>query len=594
MVLRVFSVVLLLWGLAGRSSHCQTPFVGIVNSDTIRLDDFSREVGRRRALSSTVGKVDDGAIVEAAWNSIVADILITQEARRRGISISRDEMRSVLLANPPDYIRQGVTDDRGRFDAGLFAAMMLQPDSLVRARAGSSAPSSAVRDEIADLTTSMNELIDRARIALLRDTVRKAVIRERGLDSASMFREFKKSAAECRADVVLVPCSQSTEQPTEPELQTWYERRSWAYAVKQPMRRLATLAWPLLPRKSDTLALLADVRRFVKDCMALPSGRRRDSLFYVAAVNTSATMTMVHPDSASVRALVPLLAKKKPGDVVGPAIVPAGVAVARLDSIAGKGFRAVVIVSPIEPSTSVVDSVLAIAKEALQAYDAGAQLGSVASAHGRTIEMSPWFTEADRVYGSYRLADVAFQTPVGVACDLVDTPDRGIVLAVVADSLSGGTKPFEAVRDLVREEVLRERQCQQRLRYMQGVRGICSRTPEGVLFLAERPPDATILREIVIKGNGMVGDDRFDPTLADVAVHLDGPGLYGPILGDLGWYIVNVTSMTQPSSEEFPLYLAAYGEALTLEMETSIFQDFERSLRQSARILDQRWITFRY
>jgi SurA N-terminal domain len=584
-------VTLLLASLAGQA---QIPFVGLINGDTIRLDEFSREVGRRRALSSTIGKTDDGALIEAAWNSIVRDVLIAQEARRRGISISKEAMQAELLANPPDYIRQGVTDDKGRFDAKLFAAMMSNPDSLVRARAGASAPLAAVREEATDLQASMHELIERARAVRMRDRVRTAVLRERGIDSALLLKQFRIQAAQCRADIVMVPCASSTEDPTDSELRTWYDRNSASYTTSNPMRRLATISWPMIARSEDTLALLSDVRRFVKECMALPAGRRRDSLFYVAAANTTASMMMIHADSAAVKALFPLMAKKKVGDVVGPAIVPAGVAVARLDSVAGTAYRAIVIVSPIEPGSAVVDSVLTLAKRALEAYDAGAELGSIAVANAKPIERSQWFTEDDRVYGSFRLADVAFRTPVGVACDLVDTPERGVVLAVVSDSVPRGVRPFESVRDEIRERVRRERLCQQRFRYMQGVRAVCSRTPEGMLFVAEQPSDAIIARDVTVRGNGMVGDDRYDPAFADVAVNLDDPGLYGPILGDLGWYVVNVHSVSHPSDEEFPLYLAVHGEALTMEQETSIFEDFERSLRQSARILDQRWITFRY
>jgi hypothetical protein len=148
--------------------------------------------------------------------------------------------------------------------------------------------------------------------------------------------------------------------------------------------------------------------------------------------------------------------------------------------------------------------------------------------------------------------------------------------------------------EAVRADVLRDKACLARTRLAKAQHGLVTMTPEQEMFVAERLPGSVVQRDVTIDSDGyMTGGER-DTTLFAAIIEADRVGHVGPILGDLGWYSVNIRQIVRPIDNEFPRFLAERGEELVKAQRERTIESFEMNLQRTATIIDQRWMTFRY
>jgi hypothetical protein len=359
------------------------------------------------------------------------------------------------------------------------------------------------------------------------------------------------------------------------------------------MRRLALLSWPVVPSRGDTARTITGMRAFARE-LKQANARSRDSLILAVTSQARVYTLTLHQDSLATRPLFDACKGQRRNDVVGPVMHRGDAVVLIVDSSGTASIRTTAIRLAVQAGPNVVDSVLTIASQAQEAYDNGEELGAIAKRFGRPIGITPWFARSAKLHGSYRLAQMAFATPLGMACDVVDVPELGIVVAVVADSADAGPMSMEAAMEAVRADVLRDKACLARTRLAKAQHGLVTMTPEQEMFVAERLPGSVVQRDVTIDSDGyMTGGER-DTTLFAAIIEADRVGHVGPILGDLGWYSVNIRQIVRPIDNEFPRFLAERGEELVKAQRERTIESFEMNLQRTATIIDQRWMTFRY
>lgn len=572
----------------------ERPAVGAVNGDTIWLDDFAREVGRRSELRSLAVRFEQADVVQSTWDDMVLDRLLLQEAVRRGIDVTTAMVDSILLNDPPDYIRRGIVDEKGRFDKGLLHGMLLRPDSTAWARSPKDTPDEH-RRHVQDIRDVMDDLRSRLRLVMIRSLVRTRIEAEAVIDTAALKEHFLTAASTCTADLLAIPCGDAAQDvPSDGACQVWLAKNAQRYQAKEEIRRCAYMAFPMTPTPADSADVLQRIRRFVADCRAMPTQRGRDSLFLLVAANTLAAPVVLHPDSAATRAVYDACRGKAVGSVVGPVVLAGGIAVAHVDSVHPTSIDATMILTSIDPGPATIDSILQRVQAVIDDYESGMDLGTVADRAGRDIKVTPWFMRREKVFGSWRLADVAFGTPRGLICDPVDTPEMGVVLAVVIDSVAPGPLPLDACRDQVRADLAMENACMAQNAAIQALYARCTVKGGALTVNGTLPAGATIERAVTVDRIGSVGETRFDADLVRQVYAKPGTGLRGPYRGSTGWYILNVRAIDIPSMDEFPLYLSLRGDDLVAMQRQEHYNTVEQRLRSTANIVDQRWITFRY
>ncbi|RPI68942.1 MAG: peptidyl-prolyl cis-trans isomerase [Ignavibacteriae bacterium] len=566
---------------------------GIVNGDTIWLESYSREVGRRAQLNMQTRSLSASDVLQTTWLDMVDDVLLWQESGRRGIDVTPKQVDSVLLNATPDCVKRGVLNDKAVFDAQLLKAMLTAPDSLIRAR-GRNLTADQVAEQSAQLRNSMNELRGRTANVIRIQRLRTSVEQLAPVDSAALRKSFEDAATTVTADMVYVPCAPYTGTPSDAEIEAWYKRYPDRYRSDDEMRRMAFLNWAMTASPVDSALILNNVKSFVTLLNATKNKVKRDSIWNSVAETVSAGVVRLHPDSAAHKEFYPAVKGAKVGAAVGPIPHYSGVHVLLVDSIIGKVYVVRAAVTDVDPSQETVDSILSEVNTAVEMYERGKTFGELSQTFNRPIEFTPFFKRGDQVFASYRLVDVAFKTQLTAMCDPVDAPDRGVIIGVVTDSIPPGPMPIDAVRDQISLEVKTDMACSVMERDIKSLNSIVTRLDNGSMLVGAPIKDGTILRDITIDPSGLMGEQFYDPLAARAVCNASGPGLMGPFRGDAGWYMVNIRSITRPNPDDYPLYLQLRGEDLVAEQRARNWDTWRAAVRKNAKIEDMRWMYFRY
>jgi len=416
---RMLRTLLFVLALFPAALLAQRPVVGVVNADTLWLDVFARDVGRRIEYANSHGKAHEPDVIEQAWRDAIDRRLIMREAEKRGITLSDVETDSILLSDPPEYIRRGVQNAKGEFDPTLLEWMMRDPEGLVRAK-NPSLNASETQQAAERVRESMTDLRLRFRDGLLRKRLQDHWARTFVVDSTALMSEYMNQASTCSADVVMMPCASSTPPPTHQELERWWFGNKSMYVAKLPMRRLAYLSFPLTPTKADTALMLRTASS------ALKSDSMFAALARISEQSERVLFSAKDPDGAFYAAAK----SAKRGQVVGPIVVEGGVGVVKIDSvIAGKNIARRVrrIVLPNDARLKPTSDRILAAVAAKASFDSLQRAHSAEGADGNGIILLRGMLDA----ASER---IVFGTKVGALSPAVNTGDASTMFLVIEES----------------------------------------------------------------------------------------------------------------------------------------------------------------
>lgn len=129
------AMIVLEWGLdiTGRSSRGQANYAGSVNGQHISWDMYNRVYQQLYQNESQRSDADvpDSKIREleqTAWNQLVHDNLLAQEAAKNNIVVTEQELYSYLRMQPPSYLQQvAAFQTNGQFDYSKYLQAMADP-----------------------------------------------------------------------------------------------------------------------------------------------------------------------------------------------------------------------------------------------------------------------------------------------------------------------------------------------------------------------------------------------------------------------------------------------------------------------------------
>ncbi len=127
------------WGMdASGMSSGSLGEIGSVNGDPVPYDAY---MAAYRRLYDQVQNSQEGMITsqqnreieDAAFDEVVTQILIQQELRERGITVSDQEISEAAQFSPPDYLRPQFINTQGQFDLQSYQAFLatLPPEQLL-------------------------------------------------------------------------------------------------------------------------------------------------------------------------------------------------------------------------------------------------------------------------------------------------------------------------------------------------------------------------------------------------------------------------------------------------------------------------------
>ncbi len=107
--------------------------LGKVNGKEIEYVAFAQQVQEQEEMARQQGyQVDENQrqqLMASLWEQEVTNIIMAEEYEKLGLTVTDKEMRSVLISNPPDQLRQRYTDETGNFNT---AAAQQEINNMLR------------------------------------------------------------------------------------------------------------------------------------------------------------------------------------------------------------------------------------------------------------------------------------------------------------------------------------------------------------------------------------------------------------------------------------------------------------------------------
>jgi hypothetical protein len=231
-----------------------TAVIGKVNGEKIRYAEFNerlqRQLEQQRQMSPNA-EVDEAGIRQAIWESFVEELLLRQAASEVGFPVTAEELRDVLLENPPEYLKRAFTDTAGQFYRERYIELVTQPERLAEYIDPNSGvdPIEAVQRWKQDLL----QVEDFLRASRERERLRSLANLVGSITSPTYVRRqymVENSSAEVNYVVYSIERIPDREVTvTDAELEEYYRRNRERFKQKES-RKLKYVIFPLEPQRT--------------------------------------------------------------------------------------------------------------------------------------------------------------------------------------------------------------------------------------------------------------------------------------------------------------------------------------------------------
>ncbi|MFN5597858.1 MAG: peptidyl-prolyl cis-trans isomerase, partial [Gemmatimonas sp.] len=439
-------------GLAGRAPVTTTTSIATVNGEEILLTTWQNAVSaleqqRQQQLGSAITLDERQQLEDRAFDELVTEVLLQQEYKRRGITVTDDEiLQAARMAPPPQAMQSPDLQTDGQFDMQKYLRLLSSP--MARQSGMLAGLEAYYRNEI-----PKQKLFDQiASGAYVSDERLWQVYRDRH-DSATV------------SYVVLRPESLTDTSVTvaDAEISAFYERNKKRF--ERPSRAVVSL---LSVPRAVTAADSADAKSRIDRLRAEITGgakfedvAKRASADSVSAANGGSLGK--GPKGRFTPKFEDAMYALKVGELSQPVLTPFGWHIIRVDEKKGDTLDVRHILVSIAQSDSSAtrtdrraDSLASKAgsQDDPKLFDEAAKLLGLTSASVVVIEKEP-LSFAGRYVPSVSAWAFSGVQP-GETSDLFDAPEA-YYLARVDSITKGGQQPLSAVKEDIRRRLAREK-----------------------------------------------------------------------------------------------------------------------------------------
>jgi peptidyl-prolyl cis-trans isomerase D len=437
-------------GLLGRGAVTTTTAVATVNGTDILYSDWQRRSSQlmqqeQQQTGHTLTQDEVRRVENQAFDEMVSEILLQQEYRKRGITVSDAEVRDYARFAPPNWVTSAPDlQTEGRFDPAKYQRLLTSGQA--RQSGLLVALEQYYRSEV-----PKEKLVEQVTVGVYVTDI----------DLWRAWQDANDSAAV--SFVVLRPTPTAADSSvSDADLRTYYDAHKAEF--DRPGRATVSVLYiPRVVTPADSAAVrarIAQLRSEIVGGTKFEDVAKRESADSMSAVaggdlGKGARGRFVPEFEKALDAL-------KPGEISGPVLTPFGYHLVRLDARSGDTISAHHILLKVQPSDS---SAAKVDREAdqLSKLAAGSEVPAKFDQAAKTLGLTPFkVTVAEGQPAMYEgkyvpsVSAWAFNgAKVGETSDLFDADD-GYYLARL-ESLAEGGKTFDAVKSDVKARVARDR-----------------------------------------------------------------------------------------------------------------------------------------
>ena len=569
-------------GLLGGASMVTTgTTIAEVNGEDITVAEYQATVDQFMSRAQQQGgalTLDDQRRVEqAAFDQLVADILIRQELNRRGIAVTVDEIRQAALSTPPpQFLNDPEFQTEGQFDPAKYQRWITSP--AVQQQGVLQMLENYYRTEIpkaklAEQLVAGTHLTNAQLWAIYRDTH----------DSAQV--SYVSFAPESMPD--------SAVSVSENEIRDYFEQHRDDF-VARPGRAVVTLT--VIPRPitaADTAAVLANARQLREEIASGTSTfeevAQRESIDTLSAnaggsLGTQPRGRFVPEFEEAVRSL-PI------GELSQPVQTQFGVHILRVDERTDDSVSVRHVLIPYRQSDSTAAAVDRRADELARIeqstipseFDSATKAMSLETGQVVAIEGEPL------VWNGRYVPDIgawAFRSAEPDQISSLVAGEDAYYLARM-DSLTLGGKPtLDAVRDDIRRQLIRDKKVEALVPRAKAISDAVARG--ATLEAAAREAGLEVQQTpMFTRAMPVPGLGQFTRAIG-AAFGLPVGAVSEPIATNNGVYVIRVDRRAQADRAAWEQQVAVQRAGLTQQMREQRVQQFMANLRQNATIRDLR------
>jgi peptidyl-prolyl cis-trans isomerase D len=566
-------------GLMGSAPVTSNTAVAKVNGDEILATAYYQAVQNlEQQQSQRLGRgltLDERQQVEdEAYDQLVTDALLRQEYKKRGITVSDQEIVEYAQTSPPPQLLQAPElQTEGQFDIVKYRRFLTSASA--RQQGALQSLEAYYRSEI-----PRQKLFEQVASGVYLPDQRLWNIWQDAHDSAQV------SYVALRPELI----ADNTVNVSDDEISKYYEAHKKTYEA--PGRAVVSLlSLPRLITAVDTAAAKARavaLRNEIVGGAKFEDVAKRESIDSVSGAKGGdlGMFTRDRLDASFADAAFAM----KPGDLSEPVLSQFGYHLIRVDARKGDSVSAHHILIPIQQSDSTASRTdrLADSLSAAASTEDGKKFDAVAKQLGLTkvvagaIERQP-LTAAGRYVPSVSAWAFSGVRP-GETSELIDAPDAYYLARL--DSLTpGGPQPLAAVRDEIKRKLVRSKKLDA---LMERGKKLSQSAAAGTLQQAASAEGLQVEQSPMFTRVGMVpGLGQFTQAIG-AAFGLPAGATSGPVRTDDGVFVIHVDRRVNADRAAFDAQKAAQRQQLEQSLRETRVREYLAGLKETAKITDNR------
>jgi len=572
--------ILELGGVFDSQQAGQAPagIIAEINGEPVRMDVFSNTYNgmvRKLQESRELQPGEDAYVREQAWQMVVRNTLMAQEARKRGIGATPEEIKMALRVAPPEIVTEAEGfKTNGQFDYRKYLAELENPNSQV--------PWAQVEALVAE-TLPIQKLQEKVVAAA---KISEGDVRERFL---LQNERLKLRLLQFSPDSFSV----DTSRVGDAEIQAYY--KSHPEEFSGPLEtKVAVLLVPRKPDESDIAAAKERLRGVLEQARATP-----DSFPKLAATYSEIPSTLTTGTERNVDDLTP--AARNGLRNVGPGQISDIVQEERsihIFQVMSRGInpdtkretvRYREIAMQVNPGPNAVRAIRELTTKARKEAEREG-FGPVATKHGfRTFDSQFFSMGQSGNQMLERFPDVEawmFQGKIGSISRSVPS-ENGWFLYKILERREEGLRPLDKIQREVKLAVIRSLKLDRAREAAAQARAALA-TGGADASVAAAGHGRAVVADVVNRSGFIGAAQAREPKVVGMLFGSRSTTWSQPLTGDGAVYLALIVERTTPTEEEFRSKEQQIRESLLNERRQALYTEWMQDVRRRAKIKDYR------